>query len=259
MNHIQPLFIFLIISIGITFTSQSSFSKEIQFEELSQKVDMLEKKIDRINKMLKKRLTVVEQKLSSNGSNNSDEKQASVDFMKISNLVKNGKIKIARKQLTEFLKKYSTTRIATNARRLDAELSIFGKDAPKKWGLTKWFQGENEITQSNKKTTLLIFWETWCPYCKRDVPKQNNTYTDFKNKGLQVLGVTKINRSASHEKVNSFIKENDIKFPIAKEDGSLSTYFKISGVPAAAVISKGKIVWRGHPSRLSDEMLNGWL
>ena len=33
----------------------------------------------------------------------------------------------------------------------------------------------------------------------------------------------------------------------------------IKTVPAAAVVKDGKIVWRGHPSRLSESMIKKWL
>jgi hypothetical protein len=39
----------------------------------------------------------------------------------------------------------------------------------------------------------------------------------------------------------------------------MSRRFAVSGVPAAAVIKDGKIVWRGHPSRLNDAFFKKWL
>jgi hypothetical protein len=39
----------------------------------------------------------------------------------------------------------------------------------------------------------------------------------------------------------------------------MSDYFAVSGIPAAAVIKDGKVVWRGHPGRLTDDMINAWL
>ena len=38
----------------------------------------------------------------------------------------------------------------------------------------------------------------------------------------------------------------------------MSQHFNVSGIPAAAVVKDGKIVWRGHPARLTDEMIQGW-
>ena len=123
----------------------------------------------------------------------------------------------------------------------------------------KWFQGENEVKLASDGTTLVVFWETWCPHCRREVPKLQAVYDKFKTKGLQVVGVTKITKSATEDGVASFITDNQVGYPVAKEDGSLSQHFAVSGIPAAAVVKDGKVVWRGHPATLSDDMLNGWL
>jgi thioredoxin-like negative regulator of GroEL len=50
-----------------------------------------------------------------------------------------------------------------------------------------------------------------------------------------------------------------VDYPIAKETGELSRYFNVSGIPAAAVIKDGKVVWRGHPAQLKEDQLKSWL
>ena len=55
------------------------------------------------------------------------------------------------------------------------------------------------------------------------------------------------------------VNGDDLNAATAKENGDLSKHFNVSGIPAAAVVKGGKIVWRGHPGRLSDDMINGWL
>ena len=127
------------------------------------------------------------------------------------------------------------------------------------WDIEKWYQGEGDIDLT-KGTTLVVFWEVWCPHCRREVPNVKETVSKYGDKGLQVVGLTKVTRSSTEEKVTEFIKEHDLNYPVAKEkDGALSKYFNVSGIPAAAVVKDGEIVWRGHPARLSDDMIKGWL
>jgi len=57
-----------------------------------------------------------------------------------------------------------------------------------------------------------------------------------------VIGLTRITKSATEEKVQAFIEEKKVEYPMAKEDGSVSRYFNVSGIPAAAVIKDGKVV-----------------
>jgi hypothetical protein len=56
----------------------------------------------------------------------------------------------------------------------------------------------------------------------------------------------------------NFCKENGVGYPTAKEKGDISEYYGVRGVPAAAVVKGGKVVWRGHPSRINDKMLGDW-
>ena len=51
----------------------------------------------------------------------------------------------------------------------------------------------------------------------------------------------------------------NLRHAIAKETGALAEYFSVKGIPAAAVVKDGRIVWRGHPIRLTSELLDSWL
>ena len=134
-----------------------------------------------------------------------------------------------------------------------SELDVVGKEAGA-LDTSKWFQGN--VAMGDGTATMLVFWETWCPHCKREVPKIEATHNKFKDRGLNVVGVTKVTRSATDEGVAAFIEEHGITYPVAKEQGdNLSKHFGVRGVPAAAIVKEGKVVWRGHPARINDAML----
>lgn len=139
--------------------------------------------------------------------------------------------------------------------RMAAEIGVIGKDAPT-FAVDKWFR-EDKVDFASKKPTVLVFFEQWCPHCKREVPKLDELYAKHKDAGMQLVGLTKMTRNSTDEQVEALIK--DVAYPVGKEDGSLSRAFAVSGIPAAAVVKDGKIVWRGHPSRIDDAMIAGWL
>ena len=41
----------------------------------------------------------------------------------------------------------------------------------------------------------------------------------------------------------------------AKGNGALSQHMNVSGIPAAAVVKDGVVIWRGHPARLDETVL----
>jgi thiol-disulfide isomerase/thioredoxin len=159
----------------------------------------------------------------------------------------------ATAKLQEVVDKYGTSRVAAAAKKQLPEVQLVGSDA-KPLEVEKWYQGKASLTDS--KATLLVFWESWCPHCKREMPKMPALAEKWKPKGLQVVGITKVTKSATDETVTAFLKENNINIPIAKEkDGSLSAAYAVTGIPAAAIVKDGKVVWRGHPARLTDEAI----
>jgi len=162
---------------------------------------------------------------------------------------------VAKAKLATLKAEYPTTRAARAAQRIDAELAIIGKPAPD-LSVEKWFQG-NQDTLSDG-TTLVVFWELWCPHCKREVPKMTATHEKWGAKGLNVIGLTKMTRDTTEDAVTAFIKDNNVSYPMAKEAGGMSTAFGVRGIPAAAVVKDGTIVWRGHPGRISEDMLTKW-
>jgi thiol-disulfide isomerase/thioredoxin len=179
-------------------------------------------------------------------------------YTEIQELVGKGDIDGAKAKMNDLTTNYADTTTAKRAQSLNAELSVVGKPAPSELKVEKWFQGQNEVN-INKGATLVVFWEAWCPHCKREVPKLEETYEKYKGKGFEVVGLTKITKSSTEDKVEEFIKEQKVTYPMAKETGEMSDYFAVSGIPAAAVIKDGKVVWRGHPGRLTDDMINAWL
>jgi thiol-disulfide isomerase/thioredoxin len=176
-----------------------------------------------------------------------------------SEAMKTGDIKTARAKVKEVKQKYSTTRAARSAAQLEGTLEIFGKDAGS-LTVEKWY-GDKDTTFEDGNATLVVFWEVWCPHCKREAPKLQATYEKYNSKGLNVVGLTRINKPdrAPESMTVDFIKESKITYPMAKENGSMAQHFAVQGIPAAAVVKDGKIVWRGHPAQLDDKMIEGFI
>ena len=229
--------------------------------DLVAKIDALEKRIASLERTITQRMTALERGIAQGGGAPTPalEGEAQAAYGKINSLINTGKYVEAKTQMADFMQKYGATNVARQARRTSTELAVIGKDAPASWAIEKWYQGESDVDLASDQTTLLVFWEVWCPHCKREVPKLQALYDSLKGDGLQVVGLTKVNRSATDESVVDFIKEKNLAYPCAKETGELSAHFGVSGVPAAAVLKDGKVVWRGHPARLSESMLKAWL
>ncbi len=190
------------------------------------------------------------------GSSEAEEAAATTLGTAASDAMAAGDVVLAREKLAELDEKYPNTRAYKRADRLRTELSIVGMDAGEPQ-VRKWFGVPGNFVAG--RVTILSFWETWCPHCKREMPNLAELYRELRPEGLEVVSFTKITKTSTEDKVWEFIRENHIDFPVGHEDGAMTARFGVSGIPAVAVVRDGKVIWRGHPARLSKELIRGWL
>ena len=207
------------------------------------------------------RVEAVEKRIQSMPSGGAQglETEAKSALVGVQALITSGKLDEAKTRLASFGNKYAKTKVGRNFASLTRELAVVGKDAPKDWAIEKWYQGQDKIDLASNNTTVVVFWETWCPHCRNEVPRLQLMYEEFKNDGLQLIGVTRLTKNSTDQAVQDFLAQSKVDYPMAKVDSSLAKYFSIAGIPAAAVVKDGKVVWRGHPVRISDKMLKDWL
>ncbi len=50
------------------------------------------------------------------------------------------------------------------------------------------FKGKDPVLTG--KPLIVEFWATWCPPCRTSIPHLNEVYKKYKDKGLEIIGVT---------------------------------------------------------------------
>lgn len=233
------------VAAGLAVAGCAPANVEEEIAVLNERVDSLERQV---------------QALRATGAGRDQlEQEAQAAYNRALQLKQAGKIEEAKAELASIGHKYANTAMGSRIHSLGRELAVIGRDGPSDWGIEKWFQGREAIDLDGDGTMIVVFWETWCPHCRREVPKLQALYEQFEGQGLQMIGLTKVNRGATEDSVMDVVAQNNVKYPIAKENGSASEYFGVSGVPAAAVLKGGKVIWRGHPARINPTLVEGWL
>jgi hypothetical protein len=162
----------------------------------------------------------------------------------------------ARTLAQEIVANYPSTRAAAPAQRMLAELAIVGRPVAD-LGVDTWYQGQASV--SDHPLTLLIFFEVWCPHCQREMPRLQATFDNWRDQGLGVVGITSLSRGKTAEEVLAFAQSASITYPIGHAGPGTWEAYGVNGVPAAALVRDGVVVWRGHPALLEDDDLRGWL
>lgn len=190
------------------------------------------------------------------GPSEEDQERAAALYKEAEAAIAAGDSAGARAKLETIKTELGRTRPARNAAKMLKELEVVGIDAGE-LEVEEWFQGDASLADG--KATLVVFWEVWCPHCRREVPKMQQLHETYGSQGLQVVGLTRLSKNKTKDEVMSFVAEQGVTYPIAKGTGETEKRMAVSGIPAAAVVKDGKVVWRGHPGRLDDDMIKGWL
>ncbi len=92
----------------------------------------------------------------------------------------------------------------------------------------------------DKEAVILLFWTTWCPYCRKELKNLNGMYKELKNEGFEVLAV---NFAETLQKVDSFAKDYQLGYRVLLDkNGSVTSSYGIVGIPFYIIIDKKGIV-----------------
>ncbi|MEZ4236232.1 MAG: TlpA disulfide reductase family protein [Myxococcota bacterium] len=112
-----------------------------------------------------------------------------------------------------------------------------------------WIAGERDEAEA---TTVLVFWEVWCPHCRAEMP---HLVALDARPGVEVVGLTNLTRDATEAKVKAFVAEQGVTFAVGRDTGGLFEKVGAQGVPSAVVLKDGVVVWQGHPNAVPDDVL----
>ena len=91
------------------------------------------------------------------------------------------------------------------------------------------------------KVILIDFWATWCPFCRESIPLLSSLYSDYKDKGLEIIGIAL--EYDGGKTLKRFAKEKNIAYSLAIGKESLATEYSAYGVPTRFLINRrGEIV-----------------
>ncbi|MFH1129040.1 MAG: peroxiredoxin family protein [Candidatus Omnitrophota bacterium] len=87
-----------------------------------------------------------------------------------------------------------------------------------------------------QQPVLLIFWTTWCPYCRDQLMEINDKYAQLTKNNLGLLA---INVGESVGKVEKFVSLRNFSYEfLLDQDTNVARSFGIMGVPTYVLIDK---------------------
>ncbi len=105
------------------------------------------------------------------------------------------------------------------------------------------------------QVTLLQFWASWCPYCRKDLALMKQLFAQHDGKGLHIVTVS---IDEDLEKLTTFVSNEGVPYPILSvtANPNLPDLYEMRGIPAYFLIDRdGRLagVWRGSVTQMAGD------
>ena len=127
------------------------------------------------------------------------------------------------------------TNLVSNDGKEEKMVVYEGKD----WTLIDLSGQTITLSEFQGHPTLLVFWATWCPYCKKLLPGIEELHEKYHTKGLRVLGVN----IKEDWKPEVYWKNFGYQFDTVINGDDVAKIYGIKGTPGIVFIApSGKVV-----------------
>ena len=118
------------------------------------------------------------------------------------------------------------------------------------------FQNTSYSKLAGQKLTIIDFWATWCKPCLKAIPKLNMLYSQYKNKGVEIIGIN-VDSPRNSAKVKPFTNAYNIKYPVLRDPNSkISRDLNISAYPTLLIVdSNMDVVYRHIGFKIGDQRI----
>lgn len=90
------------------------------------------------------------------------------------------------------------------------------------------------------QVVLVVFWATWCPHCRAEMPAIQQVYEGYRDQGFTVLAVDVGEREAQ---VAAFAGDRGLTFPILMDrDEQVASRYHVRAMPAIYFVDRAGVI-----------------
>lgn len=103
---------------------------------------------------------------------------------------------------------------------------------------------------------VVNMWATWCPPCREEMPDFVQFYEDYKDEGVEMVGVNMTETERNTEAVEQFVEEFNIPFyTLLDTEGIMEEAYNVYVMPSTYIIDPEGRVAMNRPGYISYDVL----
>ncbi|MBL8049606.1 MAG: TlpA family protein disulfide reductase [Anaerolineales bacterium] len=102
----------------------------------------------------------------------------------------------------------------------------------------------SQITLSTLRGKIVVinFWATWCPPCRAETPALQNSFEQYKDVDIVILGIDLANQD-SIDNVKNFVRDFTLTYPILLDiEGKVANLYQNNALPSTYFVDREGII-----------------
>ncbi len=129
--------------------------------------------------------------------------------------------------------------------------------------IDQWVKGEPITGFEKGKVYVVEFWATWCGPCVASIPHLTDLQTNYRTRGVTVIGVTSPDPNNPLSAVEQMVKDkgDEMSYTVAFDTSDRTTnnaWMKAArqrGIPSAFIVNQdGAVAFIGHPMKIDEPL-----
>lgn len=111
-----------------------------------------------------------------------------------------------------------------------------------------------ELAKLKGKIVVVNFWATWCGPCRQEIPGFMDFHSQYKDKGVVVVGVSL--DQGGWEVVKPYVERVKIDYPVVVGDEGIAEAYEIpNAIPATYIVDKKGNIAKSHIGFMTKSQL----
>ena len=113
------------------------------------------------------------------------------------------------------------------------------------------------LSDMRGQVVMVNFWAVWCGYCRIELPAMQAVHELYQDRGFVVLAV---NVQESKEKVQSFVQEAGLTFPVLLDQrAEVTLMYRIRGLPTSIFIDGDGVIAALHLGPVNEQIIEEYV